>query len=223
MRLLLVEDDALLSGRLRGELQRAGFAVDVADNGVDAGFLGESEPYDMVVLDIGLPGRSGLDVLRDWRAAGNPMPVLILTARDAWHEKVDGLKAGADDYLSKPFHTAELIARLQALLRRGIARPPGPLQAAGLELDENAQTVRMTATDATVELTGTEFRLLRYLMLHPGRVLSKSRLVEHVYDFDAERDSNVLEVYINRLRRKLGRDLIATRRGQGYVFGTDDT
>ena len=223
MRLLLVEDDALLSGRLRGELQQAGFAVDVADNGVDAGFLGESEPYDMVVLDIGLPGRSGLDVLRDWRAAGNPMPVLILTARDAWHEKVDGFKAGADDYLSKPFHTAELIARLQALLRRGIARPPGPLQAAGLELDENAQTVRMTATDATVELTGTEFRLLRYLMLHPGRVLSKSRLVEHVYDFDAERDSNVLEVYINRLRRKLGRDLIATRRGQGYVFGTDDT
>ncbi|HPE72249.1 MAG: response regulator transcription factor [Candidatus Competibacter sp.] len=223
MRLLLVEDDALLSGRLRGELQRAGFAVDVADNGVDAGFLGESEPYDMVVLDIGLPGRSGLDVLRDWRAAGNPMPVLILTARDAWHEKVDGFKAGADDYLSKPFHTAELIARLQALLRRGIARPPGPLQAAGLELDENAQTVRMTASDATVELTGTEFRLLRYLMLHPGRVLSKSRLVEHVYDFDAERDSNVLEVYINRLRRKLGRDLIATRRGQGYVFGTDDT
>ena len=223
MRLLLVEDDTLLSGRLRGELQRAGFAVDVADNGVDAGFLGESEPYDMVVLDIGLPGRSGLDVLRDWRAAGNPMPVLILTARDAWHEKVDGFKAGADDYLSKPFHTAELIARLQALLRRGIARPPGPLQAAGLELDENAQTVRMTASDATVELTGTEFRLLRYLMLHPGRVLSKSRLVEHVYDFDAERDSNVLEVYINRLRRKLGRDLIATRRGQGYVFGTDDT
>jgi two-component system OmpR family response regulator len=223
MRLLLVEDDALLSGRLRGELQRAGFAVDVADNGVDAGFLGQSEPYDMVVLDIGLPGRSGLDVLRDWRAAGNPMPVLILTARDAWHEKVDGFKAGADDYLSKPFHTAELIARLQALLRRGIARPPGPLQAAGLELDENAQTVRMTATDATVELTGTEFRLLRYLMLHPGRVLSKSRLVEHVYDFDTERDSNVLEVYINRLRRKLGRDLIATRRGQGYVFGTDDT
>ncbi len=223
MRLLLVEDDALLSGRLRGELQRAGFAVDVADNGVDAGFLGESEPYDMVVLDIGLPSRSGLDVLRGWRAAGNPMPVLILTARDAWHEKVDGFKAGADDYLSKPFHTAELIARLQALLRRGIARPPGPLQAAGLELDENAQTVRMTASDATVELTGTEFRLLRYLMLHPGRVLSKSRLVEHVYDFDAERDSNVLEVYINRLRRKLGRDLIATRRGQGYVFGTDDT
>ena len=221
MRLLLVEDDALLSGRLRGELQRAGFAVDVADNGVDAGFMGESEPYDVVVLDIGLPDRSGLDVLRGWRAAGNPRPVLILTARDAWHEKVDGFKAGADDYLSKPFHTAELIARLHALLRRGIARPPGLLLAAGLELDEDAQTVRVTAADVTFELTGTEFRLLRYLMLHPGRVLSKSRLVEHVYDFQTERDSNVLEVYINRLRRKLGRELIATRRGQGYVFGDD--
>ncbi len=220
MRLLLVEDDALLSGRLRGELQRAGFAVDVADNGVDAGFMGESEPYAVVVLDIGLPDRSGLDVLRDWRAAGHRAPVLILTARDAWHEKVDGFKAGADDYLSKPFHSAELIARLHALLRRGIARPAGPLQAAGLELDEDAQTVRVTAA-ATFELTGTEFRLLRYFMLHPGRVLSKSRLVEHVYDFETERDSNVLEVYINRLRRKIGRDLIATRRGQGYVFGGD--
>ncbi|MGB5064157.1 MAG: response regulator transcription factor [Candidatus Competibacter sp.] len=223
MRLLLVEDDALLSGRLRGELQRAGFAVDVADNGVDAGFMGESEPYDVVVLDIGLPGRSGLDVLRGWRTAGNPVPVLILTARDTWHEKVDGFKAGADDYLSKPFHTAELIARLHALLRRGIARPSGPLHAAGLELDEETQTVRVIATDATFELTGTEFRLLRYLMLHPGQVLSKTRLVEHVYDFETERDSNVLEVYINRLRRKLGRDLIATRRGQGYVFGTEGT
>lgn len=220
MRLLLVEDDALLSGRLRGELQRAGFAVDVADNGVDAGFLGESEPYDMVVLDIGLPGRSGLDVLRDWRAAGNPMPVLILTARDAWHEKVDGFKAGADDYLGKPFHAAELIARLLALLRRSNARPRGPLRAAGLELNEDTQTV-VTRGGETFDLTGTEFRLLRYLMLHPGRLLSKTRLAEHVYDFDTERDSNVLEVYINRLRRKLGRELIATRRGQGYVFGIE--
>ncbi len=223
MRLLLVEDDTLLSGRLRAELQRAGFAVDLADNGVDAGFMGESEPYDVVVLDVGLPGCSGLDVLRGWRAAGHPVPVLILTARDAWHEKVDGFKAGADDYLGKPFHSAELIARLHALLRRGIARPPGPLQVAGLTLDEEAQTARVIATNTTVALTGTEFRLLRYLMLHPGRVLSKTRLVEHVYDFETERDSNVLEVYINRLRRKLGRDLIATRRGQGYVFGTEGT
>ncbi len=222
MRLLLVEDDALLSGRLRGDLEQAGFAVDVADNGVDAEFMGESEPYDVVVLDLGLPDRSGLDVLRHWRAAGHPVPVLILTARDAWHEKVDGFKAGADDYLSKPFHVAELLARLQALLRRGVARPHGPLRIAGLELDEDTQTVRVLATGEAFELTGTEFRLLRYFMRHPGRVLSKTRLAEHVYDFDTERDSNVLEVYINRLRRKLGRALIATRRGQGYIFGADD-
>ena len=173
MRLLLVEDDALLSGRLRGELQRAGFAVDVADNGVDAGFLGESEPYDMVVLDIGLPGRLAGRAARLARgrqpdAGADPDRPRRLA------RKVDGFKAGADDYLSKPFHTAELIARLQALLRRGIARPPGLLQAAGLELDENAQTVRMTASDATVELTGTEFRLLRYLMLHPGGCCRKA-------------------------------------------------
>ena len=221
MRLLLVEDDVLLSSRLRGELEQAGFAVDVATDGVDAEFMGGSEPYDMVILDLGLPSRSGLEVLRHWREAGNPLPVLILTARDAWHEKVDGFKAGADDYLSKPFHTAELIARLQALLRRGIARPHGPLRVAGLELDEETQTAQVLATGERFDLTGVEFRLLRYLMRHPGQVLSKTRLAEHIYDFDAERDSNVLEVYINRLRRKFGRELIATRRGQGYVFSAD--
>ena len=219
MRLLLVEDDVRLSAHLRPELEQAGFAVDLADNGIDAQFMGESEPYALVVLDLGLPGRPGLEVLRQWRAAGNPVPVLILTARDAWHEKVDGFKAGADDYLGKPFHTAELLARLQALLRRSVARPHGRLQAAGLELDEEQQTVRPSGSDEIIALTGTEFRLLRYFMLHPGRVLSKSHLTEQIYDFAAEHDSNVLEVYINRLRRKLGRDLIATRRGQGYVFG----
>ena len=221
MRLLLVEDDAALSDRLRLDLEKTGFAVDVAADGVDAEFMGDSEPYAVAVLDLGLPGRPGLEVLRHWRAVGNPLPVLILTARDAWHEKVDGFKAGADDYLSKPFHTAELIARLQALLRRGVARPHGPVRVAGLELDEETQTVGIPATGEAFALTGTEFRLLRYFMLHPGRVLSKSRLAEQVYDFESERDSNVLEVYVNRLRRKLGRDLIATRRGQGYVFGAD--
>ncbi|HRF61574.1 MAG TPA: response regulator transcription factor [Candidatus Competibacter sp.] len=220
MRLLLVEDDASQSGRLRIELEQAGFAVDVVADGVEAEFMGASEPYDVVVLDLGLPGRPGLEILSRWRAADNPVPVLILTARDAWHEKVDGFKAGADDYLGKPFHAAELIARLLALLRRSNARPCGPLRAAGLELNEDTQTV-VTRGGETFDLTGTEFRLLRYLMLHPGRLLSKTRLAEHVYDFDTERDSNVLEVYINRLRRKLGRELIATRRGQGYVFGIE--
>ncbi|MCB1777294.1 MAG: response regulator transcription factor [Candidatus Competibacteraceae bacterium] len=221
MRLLLVEDDAPLSSRLCGELEQAGFAVDIVMNGVDAEFMGGSEPYDVAVLDLGLPGRSGLDVLRHWRAAGNLLPVLILTARDAWQEKVDGFKAGADDYLSKPFHTAELLVRLQALLRRGVARPHGPLCVAGLELDEATQTARVLATDERFVLTGVEFRLLRYFMRHPGQVLSKTRLTEHVYDFDAERDSNVLEVYVNRLRRKFGRKLITTRRGQGYILGAD--
>ncbi|MEI2770518.1 MAG: response regulator transcription factor [Candidatus Competibacter sp.] len=220
MRLLLVEDDASQSRRLRIELEQAGFAVDVVADGVEAEFMGASEPYDVVVLDLGLPGRPGLEILSRWRAADNPVPVLILTARDAWHEKVDGFKAGADDYLGKPFHAAELIARLLALLRRSNARPCGPLRAAGLELNEDTQTV-VTRGGETFDLTGTEFRLLRYLMLHPGRLLSKTRLAEHVYDFDTERDSNVLEVYINRLRRKLGRELIATRRGQGYVFGIE--
>ena len=167
MRLLLVEDDAALSDRLRLDLEKTGFAVDVAADGVDAEFMGDSEPYAVAVLDLGLPGRPGLEVLRHWRAVGNPLPVLILTARDAWHEKVDGFKAGADDYLSKPFHTAELIVRLQALLRRGVARPHGPVRVAGLELDEETQTVGIPATGVAFALTGTEFRLLRYFMLHP--------------------------------------------------------
>lgn len=221
MRLLLVEDDAPLAGRLRIDLEQAGYAVDTVADGVEAEFMGSSEPYDVVVLDLGLPGRPGLEVLSHWRAADNPVPVLILTARDAWHEKVDGFKAGADDYLGKPFHTAELVARLHALLRRSTARPNGPLRVAGLELNEETQTVLVLATGQAFDLTGTEFRLLRYFMLHPGRVLSKTRLTEHVYDFESERDSNVLEVYVNRLRRKLGRGLIGTRRGQGYVFGTE--
>ncbi|MCP5419742.1 MAG: response regulator transcription factor [Gammaproteobacteria bacterium] len=219
MRLLLVEDDATLSARLKARLEQAGFAVDTADNGIDGAFMADQEPYGVVVLDLGLPGRPGLDVLRQWRASGNNVPVLILTARDAWHERVDGFKAGADDYLGKPFHVEELLARLQALIRRSHAQNTGPLlQVAGLALDEDTQVVT-TATGESHALTGTEFRLLRVLMLNPGKILSKSQLSEHVYNFDSDKDSNVLEVYINRLRRKLGHDLIATRRGQGYVFG----
>ena len=222
MRLLLIEDDEALSAQLAADLARAGYAVDTAYDGIEGEFLGRETAYDTVILDLGLPGLPGLEVLRRWRAAGNDVPVIVLTARNAWPERVAGFKAGADDYLGKPFHAAELIARLHALLRRGIARPHGPLRVAGLELDEDTQTARILATGEAFDLTGTEFRLLRYFMLHPGRVLSKTRLAEHVYDFETERDSNVLEVYINRLRRKLGRDSITTRRGQGYVFGAED-
>ncbi|HEY9198981.1 MAG TPA: response regulator transcription factor [Gammaproteobacteria bacterium] len=218
MRLLLVEDDAELGSRLKTDLERQGFAVDWQDNGVDGQFMGEQEPYDAIVLDLGLPRRPGLEVLRNWRAGAITVPVLVLTARDAWHEKVEGFQAGADDYLGKPFHVEELVARLNALIRRasGVARPE--LEGSGLVLDDSRQSVR-TPGGEEIGLTGTEFRLLRYFMLHPGAILSKSQLAEHVYDYDSDKDSNVIEVYVRRLRQKLGDDLIETRRGQGYVFG----
>ena len=217
MRLLLVEDDANLVSTLRKDLEAAGFAVDTADNGIDGEFMGNEDIYDIVVLDLGLPKRSGLEVLKNWRSKHNPVPVLVLTARDAWHERVDGFKAGADDYLGKPFHIEELIARLNALLHRAREKPGGQLDIKGLRLDENRQTVIMR-DGTSINLTGTEFRLLRYFLLHPDRILSKSVLTEHVYDFDSDKDSNVIEVYIKRLREKLGKDCIQTRRGQGYVF-----
>jgi DNA-binding response OmpR family regulator len=217
VRLLLVEDDANLVAMLRKDLETAGFAVDIATNGIDAEFMGNEGIYDIIVLDLGLPQRSGLDVLKNWRANRNAVPVLILTARDAWHERVDGFKAGADDYLGKPFHVEELVARLNALLHRIREKPGGVLDVNGLILDEDRQAV-VTRDGTSISLTGTEFRLLRYLLLHPDHILSKSVLTEHVYDFDSDKDSNVIEVYIKRLREKLGKDCIETRRGQGYVF-----
>lgn len=217
MRVLVVEDDGALRAGLKQALNAAGYAVDVADNGVDAEALGQVEPYDAVILDLGLPRRNGIDVLKAWRARGNPVPVIILTARDAWNEKVAGFQAGCDDYLAKPFHMEELLARLSALLRRASGHPGAEVTVGDLALDEERQTV--TAPDGTTHaLTGTEFRLLRYFMLNAGKVLSKSRLTDHVYEYDDDRDSNVIEVYVNRLRQKLGRDWIETRRGQGYVF-----
>lgn len=217
MRLLLVEDDHDLAASLLKDLSAAGFAVDRADNGLDAEFLGREEPYDAVILDLGLPGRPGLEVLQNWRGAGNVVPVIVLTARDAWHERVDGLKAGADDYLGKPFHVQELLARLQAIIRRSEGRSEPELRAAGLLLDEDHQQVQLP-DGRVLDLTGTEFRLLRYLMANAGRLLSKTRLTEHVYDQDFDRDSNLIEVYIKRLREKIGRERIETRRGQGYVL-----
>lgn len=217
MRLLIVEDDAALCRRLKADLVQAGFAVDTADNGVDGEFMGGEEPYDVIVLDLGLPGRPGLEVLRNWRAGGNHVPVILLTARDAWHEKVEGFKAGGDDYLAKPFHVEELIARITALIRRRNAKVGGRLSLRDLVLDEERQCI-VTPEGRSVELSGVEFRLLRYFMLHPNAILSKTRLTEHVYDFDSEKESNVIEVYINRLRQKIGKDRIETRRGQGYVL-----
>lgn len=217
MRALIVEDDYRLAEEVKTALRTHGFAVDMVHNGVDAEFMGDEQPYDLVILDLGLPKRPGLEVLVNWRKKGNKIPVLILTARDAWNERVDGLKAGADDYLGKPFHMEELLARIDALVRRAHGEASSGLKVAGVSLDEERQLV--TAPDGQqYELTGTEYRLLRYFMLHPGVLLSKSRLTEHVYEGDADPDSNVIEVYVKRLRQKLGKDLFETRRGQGYVF-----
>ena len=217
MRLLLVEDDPQLGPQLKIALQQAGYAVDLAIDGIDAEALGDIEPYDLAVLDLGLPGRPGLTVLEHWRTRNNRLPVVILTARGSWQEKVEGFKAGADDYIGKPFHTEELLVRIGAVLKRSQGATLGKLQVGGITLDEERQLV-IQPDGSESSLTGTEFRLLRYLMLHPGQVLSKSRLTEHVYEYDGDRDSNVVEVYINRLRQKIGLGRIETRRGQGYVF-----
>ena len=218
LRILLVEDDQSLGSSLKSDLEGAGFAVDWSDNGVDGEYMGDEEPYDAIVLDLGLPGRSGLEVLRNWRSRNNPAPVLLLTARDAWQEKVEGFQAGADDYLAKPFHVEELIARLNALIKRASGRAGGQLHGDGLTLDEERQCVR-TGDGEWISLSGTEFKMLRYFMLHPGIILSKTQLTEHVYNYDSDKDSNVIEVYVRHLRQKLGESVIETRRGQGYVFG----
>lgn len=217
MRLLLVEDELDLARILKQNLEKAGYTVDVAHNGVEAEYLGNEGIYELAILDLGLPLRNGLDVLKNWRQKHNSLPVLVLTARDAWYEKVDGFKAGADDYLAKPFHTEELLARISALLHRVHQHSGGRLQVGDLRLDEDRQQV-ITDTDQVYELTGVEFKLLRFFLLHPGQVLSKSTLMEQLYDFNSDKDSNIIEVYVNHLRQKLGKHRIETRRGQGYVF-----
>lgn len=217
MRILLVEDDAETGPTLQRALSQAGYAVDLSTNGRDAEALGDIEPYDLVVLDLGLPQRPGLEVLSNWRQRDNLVPTIILTARGSWEEKVQGFKAGADDYIAKPFQTEELLARINAVLKRSRGLSSCPLTVSGIQLDETAQAVTLS-DGQQFALTGTEFRLLRYLMMHPGQVMSKSRLKEHVYEYDADKDSNVMEVYVNRLRQKIGSDRIQTRRGQGYVL-----
>ncbi len=214
MRVLVVEDDPALRRQLRDALADAGYAVDEAADGVDAQHLGENESLDAVVLDLGLPRLDGLTVLQRWRAGGRTMPVLVLTARDSWHEKVAGIDAGADDYLAKPFHTEELLARLRALIRRsqGLASPL--LRCGPVALD--TRSGRVTVDGRPVALTSHEYRLLAYLMHRPGRVVSRTELTEHLYAQDFERDSNTIEVFVARLRRKLPPETIETVRGLGY-------
>ena len=217
MRLLLVEDDRLLADGLASQLEKAGFSVDVTSTAKEAVILGEQEDYKAGVLDLGLPDGNGLDVLRKWRASKATFPVLILTARGDWQDKVNGLKAGADDYLAKPFQTEELIARLNAIMRRSEGRVHSSLKAGRFELDENRQCLK-GEDGAEHSLTGTEFRLLRCLMSRPGHIFSKEQLMEQLYNLNENPNENIIEAYIRRLRKLVGPETIATRRGQGYLF-----
>ena len=214
MRILLVEDDADLSRQLKMALSDAGYVVDRAFDGEEGHFLGDSEPYDAVVLDIGLPKMDGISVLESWRRAGRAMPVLMLTARDRWSDKVQGFDAGADDYVAKPFHLEEVLARIRALLRRSAGHAKSELNCGPVRLD--TRTGRVAVDGNPVKLTSHKYRLLSYLMHHAGRVVSRTELVEHLYDQDFDRDSNTIEVFIGRVRKKIGSDRIETVRGLGY-------
>lgn len=214
MRVLLVEDEPTLAAQLRQVLLDAGYAVDQADNGRDAWVQGGVQAYDAVVLDLGLPVLDGLSVLKRWRSEGMSAPVLILTARDQWHEKVAGIDAGADDYLTKPFHTEELLARVRALIRRASGLASALLACGPLALD--TRSGKVTLDGKPVNLTAQEFKLLSYLMHHPNELVSRTVLTEHLYAQDFERDSNTIEVFVARLRKKLPVAMIETVRGLGY-------
>ena len=216
MRLLLVEDDRDLNRQVAAALADAGYAVDKAFDGEEGQFLGETEPYDAVILDLGLPGIDGVSVLTNWRRLDRKMPVLILTARDRWSDKVQGFDAGADDYVTKPFHMEELLARVRALLRRATGHASSEIVCGTVRLD--TRSGRVSVEGNPVRLTSHEYRLLSYLMHHTGRIVSRGELTEHLYDQDFDRDSNTIEVFIGRLRKKLGVDIIQTVRGLGYLI-----
>ena len=219
MRILVVEDDTNLNRQIKDALPEAGYAVDVAFDGEEGHFLGDTEPYDAVVLDIGLPQMDGLSVLEEWRRNGRTMPVLLLTARDRWSDKVQGIDAGADDYVAKPFHMEEVLARLRALVRRAAGHSSNEITAGPVRLDVKAGKV--TVDGHAVKLTSHELRLLSYLMHHKGKVISRTELTEHLYDQDFDRDSNTIEVFVGRLRKKLPEEVIQTVRGLGYQILED--
>lgn len=219
MRVLVVEDEELLCRQLAAALREACYAVDCAADGEHADFLGHTEQYDAVILDLGLPKIDGLTLLRKWREAGIFVPVLVLTARGSWHEKVQGIDSGADDYVAKPFRMEELIARVRGLIRRASGQLSAELRCGAVALDPRASRVTLNGT--LVKLTAHEFRVLSYLMHHRGRVVSQAELTEHIYAQSFDRDSNTVEVFIARLRRKLGASFIETVRGLGYRVGAD--
>ncbi|MEM1039816.1 MAG: response regulator transcription factor [Pseudomonadota bacterium] len=214
MRILVVEDDVELNRQLVSALEDASYVVDKAHDGEEGHFLGDTESYDAVILDIGLPEKDGITVLEEWRAAGRIMPVLMLTARDRWSDKVAGIDAGADDYVAKPFHTEEVLARLRALIRRAAGHASSEIEVGPVKLDTKQS--RVTMNNQPVKLTSHEYRLLAYLIMHKGEVVSRTTLIEHLYDQDFDRDSNTIEVFVGRLRKKLHSDVIETVRGMGY-------
>ncbi|WP_018184153.1 response regulator transcription factor [Kaistia granuli] len=221
MRILVVEDDPDLNRQLSDALKTAGYVVDSARDGEDGHFLGDTEPYDAVVLDIGLPRMDGISVLEAWRRAGRNMPVLILTARDRWSDKVQGIDAGADDYVAKPFHIEEVLARIRALVRRAAGHATNEIECGPVRID--TKSGRVTVDGNPVKLTAHEYKVLEYLMHHRNRVVSRTELIEHLYDQDFDRDSNTIEVFVGRLRKKVSADLIETVRGLGYRIVTPGT
>jgi two-component system OmpR family response regulator len=214
VRALIVEDEPDLNRQLKAAMGDAGFAVDTAHDGEEGHFLGDTEPYDVVILDLGLPKMDGLSVLEQWRREGRNMPVIILTARDRWSEKVAGMDAGADDYVAKPFHMEELMARVRAQVRRAAGHAKSELECGPILLD--TKSARVTCDGQLIKLTSHEYRLLAYLMMHNEKVVPRMELVEHLYDQDFDRDSNTIEVFIGRLRKKIPADMIETVRGLGY-------